>query len=159
MDTSIAPTVAFLAKEAEFVYSLYQAAELEVRATERYVLIGLAAMYSYLAATSDIPRQFRNVAWYAPTFVVVFAGIRALGLGWRQAQLMRYLRDMEGQVLGSDACSGWAHSFLAQRSIVALSAGVFYFVLAIFTALIAYRMTKVTPPQPAPEGTSSQLKG
>jgi hypothetical protein len=49
--------VQFLTKETEFVYAFYQAAELEVRATERYVLIGLGGMYSYLA-TRDLPAPF-----------------------------------------------------------------------------------------------------
>jgi len=132
--------VDFLSTEAGFVYKLYEAAELEVRASERYVLIGLAGMYSYLA-TKGVPAQFRSWAWYAPTFIVLFAAIRALGLGWRQGQLIRYLRDTEASVLGASASAGWAHSFIAQKSIVAASAGIFYVLLLIATIIIARRMT------------------
>jgi hypothetical protein len=155
-----ADTISFLTKEAEFAWSFYQAAELEVRATERYVLIGLAAMYSYLASTKSIPRQFQKIAWHAPTFVVIFAGIRALGLGWRQYQLMRYLQALESRVLCgdvkvvcgevkilcADANVGWAFSFIGQKSMVALSAGLFYVLLAIFTVFVAYQMTKRNEP-------------
>jgi len=159
-----ADAISFLTKEADFAWSLFQAAELEVRATERYVLVGLAGIYSYLASTKTIPSRFQKVAWHAPTFVVVFAGIRALGLGVRQWQLMRYLRTLEGNVLCADvnvlcgnakalcpvAKIGWAHSFIGQRSIVALSAGLFYVLLATFTIFVAYQMTKKSGRQPPP---------
>ena len=137
MITASAQTIEFLTKEADFAFNLYQAAELEVRATERYVLVGLAAMYSYLAATKDIP--FRKYAWHAPTFVVVFAGIRALGLGYRQWGVVHYLQTVEAKVLCADASLGWAK--FKQWPIVTLSAVLFYVLLLTFTIFIANRMT------------------
>jgi hypothetical protein len=133
--------VEFLTKEAEFVYAFYQAAELEVRATERYVLVGLGGMYSYLA-TRERSAPFSRLAWYAPTFVVLFAAIRALGLGLRQAELLQYLKSGEVKVLGcAGASAGWAHSFTAGLPIVATTAGVFYMLLVGLTFAIGWRMT------------------
>jgi len=132
--------VEFLTKEADFVYQLYQATELEVRSTERYVLIGLGGLYSYLA-TKTIPDRFRKLAWYAPPFVVLFAGIRALGLGLRQKQLLEYLQVTEAKALEASGVIGWAQSFTNGKPIVATTAAVFYVLLFILTVAIAYRMT------------------
>jgi hypothetical protein len=150
--------VELLTKEAEFVYNLYQTAELEVRATERYVLLGLGAMYSYLV-TKSIPDRFRSIAWYAPTFVVLFAGIRALGLGLRQKQLLQYLDKVtEARILQANSAAGWAGNFRCGKAYVAWTAGSFYVLLACMTIVLALRMTRKPPADkpaasetPAPE--------
>jgi hypothetical protein len=128
-------------QQATFVYDFFQAAELEARATERYVLVALAGMYSYLA-TKEVPRQFRRLAWYAPTLVTVFAGIRALGLGWRQRQTLDYLIEMERRLPPPNQVRGWGQWFTKQVPFVSISAGVFYVLLIILTLVIAHRMTK-----------------
>ena len=95
-------------------------------------------------ATHEIPARFRRLAWYAPTFVVVFAGIRALGLGLRQPQISLWLKQTESVALGTQAHMGWAVFFREQPSVVATTAGVFYLLLTILTATIAYRTTLKT---------------
>jgi hypothetical protein len=97
-------------------------------------------MYSYLA-TKHIPSQFRRLAWYAPTFVVVFAAVRALGLGLRQAQLMRFMATAEAKLLTSDSDVGWAKSFICGPPYMSTTAGVFYIVLAAVTIAVAHHMS------------------
>jgi hypothetical protein len=130
-----------LKQQSAFVYEFFQAAELEARATERYVLIALATMYSYLAANGTaIPPQFRELAWCAPTLVTVFAGIRALGLGRRQKQMLDYLKEIEARLPPPGEIPGWAHWFSKQVPFVAISAGVFYLLLTALTVFVAYKM-------------------
>jgi hypothetical protein len=131
----------FLLKEVDFVSSLYQAAELEVRTTERYVLVTLGGIYSYLAS-KDVPGRFRRPAWYVPTFVVVFAGLRALGLGLRQCQLLQWLKTTEAKALVGNVDAGWVQSFTKGAPIVAGTATAFYVVLTILTLVIAWRATR-----------------
>src|SRR4051794_4067756 len=121
----------FLTKESEFVYGLYQAAELEVRSTERYVLVTLGALYSYLAtrAATDIPPRFRPLAWYTPVGLVVFAGIRALGLGLRQHWVLKWLERAETRVLPRDgvpASVGWANFSTCHPWVLSTVATIFY---------------------------------
>src|SRR5688572_4288501 len=111
-------------QQIAFVYEFFQAAELEARATERYVLVALAGMYSYLAS-KEIPRQFRRLAWYAPTLVTVFALFRALLLGWRQSQLLDYLMKVERRLPLPSRVPGWAQWFTKEVPFVGMSALVF----------------------------------
>jgi hypothetical protein len=135
-------TVDFVSNESKFVYDLYHAAELEVRLTERYVLLALGGIYSYLATTAakEIPIRFRRLAWYAPTFVVIFAGLRAMGLGIRQKQIMAWLLRAENSSLIDQP--GWAQSSVCTFPIMATTAGVFYIFLAVTTGFLAYRMSR-----------------
>jgi hypothetical protein len=71
----------------------------------------------------------------------LFAAIRALGLGLRQAELLRYLKSGEVNVLKTGASAGWAHSFTAGFPIVATIAGVFYILLVGLTFTVAWRRT------------------
>ncbi|HXH94338.1 MAG TPA: hypothetical protein VNN25_22365 [Thermoanaerobaculia bacterium] len=140
----IDPTAAdFLSKEATFVYDLYHAAELEVRLTERYVLLALGGIYSYLATTAakEIPIRFRRLAWYAPTFVVVFAGFRALGLGFRQKEITEWLLRAEYSAHIAKP-AGWAQSTVCGFPIMAATASVFYIVLTVTTGFLAHRMSR-----------------
>ena len=136
-------TVDFVSNESKFVYDLYHAAELEVRLTERYVLLALGGIYSYLATTSakSIPRRFNRLAWYAPTFVVIFAGFRAMGLGFRQKEIMHWLLRAENSSLVG-LPPGWAQSTVCGFPIMATTAGTFYIFLAVTTAILAYRMSR-----------------
>lgn len=127
-------------QQAIFVYEFSQAAELEARATERYVLVALAGMYSYLA-TKEVPRQFRRLAWYAPTLVTVFAGIRALGLGWRQRQLLDYF-DRDGKATTAAEPGSRVGAVFRASALCFDFSGVFYVLLIILTLVIAHRMTK-----------------
>jgi len=132
----------FLTKEAEFAFGLYQAAELEVRTTERYVLVALGGIYSYLATKSgEIPLRFRRLAWYSPTFVVIFAGIRALGLGLRQAEVTRWLCMTEHKL--SPNAVGWAKFTHDSPWVVTATACAFYLVLAVVTILAAHLMSRI----------------
>ena len=65
-----------LKQEVTFAYAFFQATEFEARTMERYVLIAVGAMYSYLATTKQIPLPYPQLAWYAPTLVTVIASIR-----------------------------------------------------------------------------------
>ena len=119
--------------ELKFVYDLYLAAENEVRSTERWILVILGGIYSYLAAkgTPEVPLPVRRLAWYSPTFIVVFAGIRALGLGLRQKGVMDWLR-------ANEPATSWANS--DHLFVVTATATFFYVGLAVATVLIANRM-------------------
>lgn len=132
----------FLTNESKFVYDMFQAAELEVRTTERWVLITLGAIYSYLAtkAKTDIPPPLRGLAWYSPTFIVIFAGLRALGLGLRQGQILDWLKAAETRVLGPNG-GGWAQA--KHLWVVTGTATTFYLVLALATVIIARRMNRL----------------
>ena len=132
----------FLTSESNFVYDMFQAAELEVRTTERWVLITLGAIYSYLAtkAKTEVPQPLRRLAWYSPTFIVVFAGLRALGLGLRQGQILNWLQVVETKVLGPNG-GGWAQA--KHLWVVTATATTFYLVLALATVIIARRMNRL----------------
>ncbi len=123
-----------LKQEASFVLEFFQTAEHEARATERYVLIALGAIYSYLAAQKG---ELPPGAWYAPTFVVVVAFIRAVGLGYRQKQLLKYLQEMEGRLTLPSGVSGWAEWFSKLPPFIAISAGAFYVLLIVVTLVVA----------------------
>jgi len=139
----IATTASELLKqEVGFALDVFQAAELEARSTERYVLIALGGMDSYLA-TKQIPEPFRRLAWYAPSWLTAFAALRALALGWRQRQVIAYLYDLECRVSLTSLAPGWAKGQLAQLPFVALSAVAFYGALLFVTLGVARRMTKV----------------
>jgi len=137
MATPLPPdVVAFLTKEAGFVYNLYQAAESEVRMTEGYVLVGLGGIYSYLATKKGrVP--FGRIAWFIPTFIVAFAGLRALWLGVRQAELLKYLEKIEANLLQMNASLGWATSFRQTGNFMSVTAGAFYVLLLIVTIVVA----------------------
>ena len=131
----------FLTTESKFVQDLFQAAEVEVRSTERWLLIALGAIYSYLAtkARTEVPQPLRKLAWYSPTFIVVFAGIRAFGLGFRQWQVLNWLAQTETSVLGANG-GGWAQS--KHPWIVTATATGFYVILALATFIIARLMSR-----------------
>lgn len=61
-----------------------------------------------------------TLAWFAPSFVVVFAGIRALGLGWRQGALLSYLKRVEVDAL-PQTDAAWAHAL--QSKVLSLRYG------------------------------------
>lgn len=138
-----------LTTQLKFAYDLFLAAEAEVRSTERWLLVTLGAMYSYLAtkAHAAFPPPLRRVAWYSPAFIVVFAGIRALGLGLRQWQLLEWLKTTEK--------GGWSQ--VDRTWTVTATATGFYVVLAVATFVIAYRMTR--PSSGEPEDSSSYWIG
>ena len=129
-------SVDFLKQEAAFVFEFFQTAEHEARATERWVLIALGAIYSYLA-TQKIPSGLSVVAWYVPTFVAVAASVRAVGLGWRQYHLLRYLKKVERQVALPSQVPGWALSYTKAPPFIAISAVIFYAFLIVGTFAIA----------------------
>ena len=127
-----------LMSDMAFAQTFFQAAELEARETERYVLIALAAMYSYLA-TKEIPPSLHRLAWYSPTLIVVFAGVRALALGCRQGKLLNYVASIQQ----SDGTQGWAVWFSKQWSSLTVATGLFYLTLLCITLIIARRMTSI----------------
>lgn len=123
-----------------FVYAFFQAAELEARATERYVLVALGGMYSYLA-TQNIPVDLGRLAWYAPALVAVFGAIRALGLLLRQGQLLDYLVEVDRRLPLQGGVPGWAQWSGTKLSVLALPAAVFYILLIGLTLFVARGMT------------------
>jgi hypothetical protein len=129
--------IEFLTKELDFVFSLYQAAELEVRSTERWLLVALAALYSYLAtkAARDITARFPRLAWWTPVALVTFAGIRAIALGLRQHYVMIWLQTAETTILPPDF--GWASFSESKPWIVSITVAVFYGALVLATTVIA----------------------
>jgi hypothetical protein len=134
------PASELITQETAFVYKYFEAAELDARTTERHILIALGAIYSYLsakAASLEVP----GWAWYAPTLVVLFAGIRAAGLAWRQRQLLDFLAKTESAFLSSDGYPGWAQWYNAQKPLIAVTAAVFYVLLVGVTLAIAVIMS------------------
>lgn len=125
----------------DFVYAFFQAAELEARQTERYVLVTIGAIYTYLT-TKEIPARFRQLAWYAPVLIVAFAAIRALGLMLRQMQLLDYLTEIETKFPLPNQAPGWAYWYGKQASVVAWPTAMFYLLLIVVTVVLAYRMRK-----------------
>ena len=128
--------------EIAFVIRYFETAELEARTTERYVLLVLGAMYTYLAAhVSELSR----IAWFAPTLVVFFAAVRALGMGWRQGQILTFLKKLEGD-LPVARMSGWAHWYKDQPPLITLSAAAFYIFLLAVTFGVAIASQCLFPP-------------
>jgi hypothetical protein len=118
--------------EIGFVIKYFESAEVEARTTERYVLVGLGAIYTYLAAhVSDLPR----IVWFAPPLVVFFAAVRALGMGWRQGQILAYLKQVESEL--AITRTGWAKWYKDQPPFVAVSAASFYVFLLVVTLGVA----------------------
>ena len=108
---------------------------------ERYLLVALGGMYSYLA-TKKIPQYYRRLAWYAPTLITALAAFRAFVLGLRQAQIWNYLKEVETQIPLPSGVQGWAHWYKCQTPYVFITAVVFYALVLGSTLIIARRMTK-----------------
>jgi hypothetical protein len=138
---ALSATAGLLKDDVAFVYAFFQAAELEARQTERYVLVTLGGMYSYFA-TKEIPDRLRRLAWYSPVLIVVFAAIRALGLMLRQEQLLNYLKHVEQHFPYTADAPGWANWYARQPSVVALPTVLFYLLLFAITLFIARRMAR-----------------
>ena len=141
------PTPASLAadllnQQVSFLYAFFQATELEARAMERYLLLALGGMYSYLA-TKEVPQQYRGLAWYAPTGIAAFAALRAVVLAVRQAQIWRYIgEEVERQISLPSGVQGWAHWYNGQTPYVLITAAAFYVLVIVSTFVIARRMTR-----------------
>ena len=123
-----------LQADVAFATALYTAAEAEARQTERYLLIALGAMYAYLT-TKDIPQSLQKIAWYVPAIVTAFTGLRALGLGLRQHDLLKFLACMKG------GQSQFAIAFLSGPSYLAYTIGAFYITLFAASLAVALRVT------------------
>ena len=130
-----------LDQEVAFVFRFFEMAEREARATERYVLIGIGAIFSYLATQESVIEELPLLVWYAPAFVVLMAWFRAVSLGFRQKQLMSYLKTLEAKLTLPTRDSGWATYFTNQGPFVAVWAATFYLVLLLVTVVIAVIMT------------------
>lgn len=129
-------------QDLDFVYSLFQAAELEARTTERYLLVTLGGMYSYLS-TKEIPARLSKMAWYAPALVTLFSAVRALGLLARQVDALNYLKLVEHQYPLAGNLHGWAlRSSASPLPLLIVTATLFYVVLLVGTFAVARRMTR-----------------
>lgn len=129
-----------ITQETAFVYKYFEAAELDARVTERHILIALGAIYSYLS-TRTASLNLPGWVWYVPTLVVLFAGIRATGLAWRQRQILEFLAKAEAALLSSHTYSGWAQWYGAQKPLIAATAAGFYVLLFSVTLAIAAVMS------------------
>ena len=124
-----------------FAIDLFQAAEKEARETERFILLAIGAIYAYLTTTTKvITDDFSHVAWFAPSAIAVFAAVRAMGLLFRQRQILKYLESVEpnGQA-GSQGLALWLSK---QPSVLAVPMAIFYLLLFGSTLAVAIRMTR-----------------
>jgi hypothetical protein len=128
--------------EVDFAFKYFEAAELEARTTERYVIVALGGVYVYLAANVT---QINRLAWFAPTVVVLFAAARAIGMGWRQGELLTYLGKIENKLPLPGAVDGWAKWYKDRPPLVAISAVLFYAFLAVVTLVIAFGSRWLVP--------------
>ena len=120
-----------------FAIDLFLAAEKEARETERFILLAIGAIYAYLM-TTNITGTFSRVAWFAPSAIAVFAAVRAMGLLFRQRQMLKYLESVEpnGQA-GSQGLALWLSK---QPSVLALPMAIFYLLLIGSTLAVAIWM-------------------
>ena len=122
-----------------FAIDLFLAAEKEARETERFILVAIGAIYAYLTTPRDIS-AFSRVAWFAPPAIAFFAAVRAMGLLFRQRQILKYLESVEpnGQA-GSQSLALWLSK---QPSVLALPMAIFYLLLIGSTLAVAIWMIR-----------------
>lgn len=132
------PPLTFLIKQAEFAYELFAAAENEARSGERYLLVAVGGIYSYLLThATDVARSFGCAPWLVPPILVVFAGVRAAVLAVRQAALLRYLKTLEERAISATPGVGWAHAFQGGPPVLSMWAFAFYIAFFILTTIAA----------------------
>jgi hypothetical protein len=135
----------FMQIDINFAIQLFQAAELEARETERFILLAIGAIYAYLT-TKEVPDKFKRVAWFSPPAIAIFAAVRALGLMLRQVQMLEYLRSLESCGLADSR--GLACWLSHQPPVLALPMGIFYLLLIGITLAIAIVMVRRKGVQP-----------
>jgi len=129
----------FIQIDINFAIQLFQAAELEARETERFILLAIGAIYAYLT-TKEVPDKFKRVAWFSPPAIAIFAAVRALGLMLRQVHMMEYLNRVESS--GLEDSQRLAFWFSHQPPLLALPMGIFYLLLIGITLAIAVVMVR-----------------
>lgn len=85
----------------------------EMRAVERYAVLGTAAIWTWLTSMTNLPTVYR-LAWWLPFFLVVLAGLRVYTT-WELMKLKgRYIKSCE-QRLG---VQGWEHFLDRQEGFI-----------------------------------------
>ncbi len=101
----------------------------ELRAVERYAVLGTAAIWTWLASTTNLPVIFR-LAWWIPLFLVILAGIRAFAI-WQMMKLAAlYIKQLEERL----GVEGWeTYSGRVKGIVVRYSSLLFWLILVFVT--------------------------
>lgn len=76
----------------------------EMRAVERYAVLGTAAIWTWLASGMQLPSVYR-LAWWLPLFLVILACLRVYTI-WKLMKLKgRYIKTREEKL----GLQGWEH--------------------------------------------------
>jgi hypothetical protein len=139
-----AAEIALHAEQCKYLYQLFDADEKEVRQLERYLLVAIAAIFSFLV--NQITKADYTNLWYFPAFLTCIAGIRAGALGNRQRVWLRTLAEVEQRwatSVGSEYRNngpGWASLYNRYGSYAVTGSAMLFYVallaLTIFTGFI-----------------------
>jgi hypothetical protein len=123
-------------KSAEFHLKEYEGLrreinfnEKEARALERYIVVAIGGILTWLASMPKIDRWI----WCVPCLLAVLGAVRAFGVNQTWDVYHRYILKLENAFTDADAPGGWEH-FLEKEETHNAKGAVLFWALLIFSA-------------------------
>ncbi|BBH13350.1 hypothetical protein JD974_12220 [Chromobacterium haemolyticum] len=110
----------------------------ELSNVERQALFASAIIYSWLS-TTKLSSPVISLAWFVPTIIIFFSGLRCYTIGQHLRRLSTYIKKIEAEMASQNQyATGWEHFHSAEtrnklRTFVTLC---FWIIALVATVLI-----------------------